>query len=510
MSKRNKEKELICPITFFEPLERVHVDEWIPEAADMWFTTIKGAIRMDVSSFYNVPENPDLDSFYLKPKRSYNSEKERNHIVHYLNYFLRYYDHTKELPSIYATIKYLIDYEPTYTKDAFFYDLRRYIINGNMAFYADQMNEDNYSLSLTYRNKNNPVLQYLDRHAKLLMKISLLMIMIIPLLCHYMTSRQIKNTTEFLLEIYDDLLHIDPSIDIYSKLYETAETNVEKAAKNNHGIFSKQDIRGVNVSTHTANCVTNIILNIIPKYIYADNLIHLNFGSINKNTGFKILDIEYEYNYFSLSSSNRDADLNSEFDKFESYLQKADTALYIQHKVACESSMQFIDMLYGPFDEDEIAFYIRRLSDNGVVTVNSFQKDFVFNLFYKYFGDPDTMNMIGVVDYVKLIIAARRILEQSGMVLLPHIISSKVLRIASRKNINKKELTKLEMSPLYEEIKNKYRNEKMTKHILSLISTTMSSDFECVDMNDDDLNGIRIQVIPELILEEIPLYITMI
>lgn len=244
--------------------------------------------------------------------------------------------------------------------------------------------------------------------------------------------------------------------------------------------------------------------------MYSSNLVHLNFKSITKNTGFQVLDIEYEYSFYSLSSSNRDADLNSEFDKFESFLQKADSALYLQNKVACQSSMELIEMLYGPFDEDELKFYFHRLADGNNMVVNSFQKDLVFNLFYKYFGDPQTMNMINVMDYVKLIIAARRILESSGMILLPYIVSSKVLRVASRKNINKKDLTKMEMSPLYAQIKEKYRNEKVEKHILSLIAATMSSDFECIDFDDRELDGVRIQVIPDLILEEIPMYITLI
>ena len=111
-----------------------------------------------------------------------------------------------------------------------------------------------------------------------------------------------------LLEIYDDLMHIHPDIDIYSKLYETAISNVEKAAKNNPGIFAKQDIRGINTTTHAISCLTNLVLNIIPKYLYCSNMIHLNFKSINKNTGFQILDIEYEFAFYGLSSSNRDAD----------------------------------------------------------------------------------------------------------------------------------------------------------------------------------------------------------
>lgn len=123
---------------------------------------------------------------------------------------------------------------------------------------------------------------------------------------------------------------------------------------------------------------------------------------------------------------------------------------------------------------------------------------------------PNTINAINLDDYVTLIIAARRILEASGMVLLPYIVSSKVVRLASRKNINKKELTKLESSPLWAMVKNKYRNDKIEKHILSIIAVILSSEFEIIDPEDLELDGQRIAVIPELICEEILMYISLI
>lgn len=172
--------------------------------------------------------------------------------------------------------------------------------------------------------------------------------------------------------------------------------------------------------------------------------------------------------------------------------------------------MNQIRMIYGPFDEDEITFYKHRLSDGGKCTVNAFQRDLVFNLFFKYFGDTNTINAINLDDYVTLIIAAKRILEATGMVLLPYILSSKVIRLASRKNINKKELTKLESSPLWTQIKYKYRNEKIEKHILSIIAIILSSEFEIIDPEDLELNGQRITVIPELICEEVLMYISLI
>lgn len=167
-------------------------------------------------------------------------------------------------------------------------------------------------------------------------------------------------------------------------------------------------------------------------------------------------------------------------------------------------------MIYGPFDQDEIDFYVEELTRDGKNVINSFQKDLIFNLFYKYFGDSTSIRAINQHDYVKLMIASKRILEANGMIILPYIISSKVNRLVTRKNMNKKELVKLESSPLYSSIKEKYKNDKIEKQILSIIAIILSSEFQIIDYNDDELNGKKIDIIPEYICEEILMYITLI
>lgn len=203
--------------------------------------------------------------------------------------------------------------------------------------------------------------------------------------------------------------------------------------------------------------------------------------------------------------------MNSEFDRFESYTTKADSALSMQCKIAAEESMALIRMKYGPFEQDEINFMKRRLAEAGQVKMNSLQQMLIFNLFYKYFQDPQIINGINLDDYIVLILAARRILEENGMYLLAAIVSSKVIRLATRKSINKKELTKIENSETHEVIKNKYRNDKIEKVIIpSIIATVLASDFEYVDYNDSDIDGKRIIVTSEIASEEILMFVNMV
>lgn len=307
-TKVAEEQNLIDPIVpLGEEYKWEHADEWVPKPEDMIFRTIKGFIITNVSEYFGAETNPNLDAFVMSTKRSYNSPAMRDHIVLYMNYFEKFYDKSRMLYSAYCRIKYMIDFEPGYTKDAFFYDLVKYIIRGPLDYLTRCMVEDNYNLNLSYKSRTSSSLQYNDVHAKLLLKISVQMNQIIPLLCHFMYMRKVQNTTEFLFEIYDKLIE-DPEIDIYNKLYETAYSNIMRSVKQNAVIWAKQDIRGTDPVTHAMQCVQNILINIICKYDFSKNLVHYNYSSILRNTGYQITNIEYEYSFVALSSSKRDED----------------------------------------------------------------------------------------------------------------------------------------------------------------------------------------------------------
>lgn len=231
---------------------------------------------------------------------------------------------------------------------------------------------------------------------------------------------------------------------------------------------------------------------------------------MNQNIKFQVTGIAYEYSFVSLSNNKRDEDLNSEFDKFETYQTKADEALYVQNRINARATMQYIEEKWGPFDPEEIEYYRNKIGNSatGEVHMNAFQLELVFNLFYSYFGDPQSIRAIdNVIDYIKLVIAARRMLELSGLIVLPYIISSKVLRLVTRKNINKKEMINIESSPNWPFVLEKYKNEKIRKKILNLIAAISASEFEIIDYNDTEgLDGHKIDINTQFIIEEVLTY----
>ena len=137
-------------------------------------------------------------------------------------------------------------------------------------------------------------------------------------------------------------------------------------------------------------------------------------------------------------------------------------------------------------------------------------------MFYKDFGDPMTMyGLKNQESYIKLLIAAKRILLKNEMVMLPYILSSRVLRVASRKIINKKDNIRIENSLLYRQLQEKYKNPKIEERIKELIAVVVSSSYEIIDWDDvnkcpSDLDGITIPIVNDLVTEEMILFISLI
>lgn len=191
-------------------------------------------------------------------------------------------------------------------------------------------------------------------------------------------------------------------------------------------------------------------------------------------------------------------------------MTKQDESLYLQSKINCQFTMEKICKQWGPFDQKEIDFFMRELRNENSEIINGFQKQLIFNLFYKYFGDTASINAINAIDYVKLMLVARKMLRDNMMVYLPYIVSAKVEKIVARKTLNKKELLKMQSSQYYPLVQQKYKNEKIQKQILGTIATIITSTFHIIDFHDKELHGKNINIESDIIIEEALLYILLI
>ena len=505
----------------------VEVDKWFPLPNEVIFKQTKNALILPVSKFYGYKESMVLDNFMLTPKRCYNSDEVRNHICQYLNYFERFYDKEHELLFYMFRIKVLIDigrqtetgYDE-YTLKEFMNDIKTYILSESIYNKTWRMVEDNYNLKLDYKNKSNEGLQYSDKHGKYLMEISIFQNMLIPLIMHFAYKNKIISSStdtihDIIFTIYNWLFdqYTNPNImakrglqpaDIYSKLYETAITTMESDYKTNKTLWDMSGIRGYSPTINANDAINTVIMQVMPKYTFAGNVITYNITSVRNNIKYNISDISYEYDYVSISSSKRDGENNtSQFDNFEAHLEKIDEGLILQNDFRANLIMKQLTMNFGPVSKDEIDFYRKELTRNGQYLVNKFQHNLIRNMFSKYFGDTVSINSINSDEYITLIIIAKRMLLRDGMKLLPYIISSNVIRISTRTSLCKKELMKIESSDYYNDLLKKYNgNEKIIKQLLSLVATTLSSGFKVIDYDDASINGMEVVMESDILIDE--------
>ena len=94
------------------------------------------------------------------------------------------------------------------------------------------------------------------------------------------------------------------------------------------------------------------------------------------------------------------------------------------------------------------------------------------------------------------------------MIVLPYIVSGTIVRLQSKKNINKKELEKLETSKNLQKVREKYRNEKIIDYLRSMIATIITSDFAIISYEDPKIDNrvIDCNKVSDIIMEEMLLY----
>jgi len=182
-------------------------------------------------------------------------------------------------------------------------------------------------------------------------------------------------------------------------------------------------------------------------------------------------------------------------------------ALVLQNNVNGEQAMQLIRMSFGPFDNNEIEFYRRRLNVDNSGVIHTFQKDLIFNIFYKYFGDTMSVNTINETDYIILLLAAKKISEQSKCRYLPYVFIGRITRYVRKTKLNKKEKDKMITSPDYRLIQQMYRTSKVLDQMESYAATILYSDFEMIDYKNPQNDGVMLPKFPELVVHEIQKYV---
>jgi hypothetical protein len=301
-----------------------------------------------------------------------------------------------------------------------------------------------------------------------------------------------------------------------AKLFETANTTIARDQRTNKDLWDKSEIRGMDISVNSLDAVDTLVLQVMPKYKYNQNMVMYNFTSIRNTAIQYAVGIAYEYDLVPLSSSKRDGeDSTSQFDKFEATLGKADEAKFLHNTAVAYTVMRNIESHYGPFTQDQLNFYKIELGRGAKPVINSFQYKLVTNFFGKLFGSVLPMKTINLDEYIELMISAKKNLIAQNFCILPEIIAGRVVKLSTRTVLSKKHEDMLTSSEHWAAIRYKYMdNQVILARIKADFAAIISSDFQLIHYDPvtrkgDEYNGQPIIInsaITYRIVEEFLLY----
>ena len=245
----------------------------------------------------------------------------------------------------------------------------------------------------------------------------------------------------------------------------------------------------------------------MPKLTYDKSGHGLIYNAIRKNLGYNVTDNQYEYEYVKVGGNLKNN--ANEFDKFEIYVTNTSEATLIYSMANSEYIIDFLSNKYN-IENRLINHYYKELTENGNNMINPFQEKLIFSLFYKYYGECWSIKNSNSIDYIRLMLIAREMLRYEKLFLLAEVISSKIVSMSSRKDLNKKEKLMLESSEVYHNVLNKYNyDERIVTDIRSIIATVITSEFQIIDPDSDNYGKI-LTIIPEVIIYQILSYINLI
>lgn len=277
--------------------EFIRVDEWQPEAADM---KISYDGKIVIVPFHEL-FNRDIDAvnnFFIK-KESYS--KKLPEITHYINYFIKFYDPENELLFAYLKLKFFVDKKQLEGKknglkrNAFIKIMHSIMFSKSMIAKIDRMVEDNYYIDVTSNDSEKKYaesLKFTNDHARVMMKISVSMKLMVPIMFHYINTYLVSKTDSVdIYPFYEKLFDIYGSdILIYNKLWHSVNVKVSMHYAKNKVLWQQREFKGTNELEQVDYLLRDkIISETFFKYSFEKNII--NFNSVV---------MERQLNYFRI------------------------------------------------------------------------------------------------------------------------------------------------------------------------------------------------------------------
>lgn len=484
----------------------IRVDEWKPGPNDCVVGFDGKLVIIPFDKLFKKDKIKTFNSFVIK-KESYVNKLER--IVHYINYFVKFYDTNQELLLAYLKLKYMVDNKKAKINQRTFIKIMYSILfTDSIKAKITQMVDDNFYIDPGAGKKPgavyNEALEFTAAHAKVMLKISISMKLMVPILFHFINASNNGDKTLRLYSFYENLFHgmYDPEINIYNKLWITAMAKINVNFIVHRPSWEQREIVGMDPLLYLDSLLKDkLISETMFKYNFNNNIISFNSVVLDKQLGF-FLSEDYKQNRVELTSKKDPDSGLSGLDKLEMNLTKIDESASVMSDLNIKSTIKKIKKKMNIcIPKEEIEFYI----DNH--KMHKFQTQLVFYYYAKYFNGYRDLNLLTRKQYMKLLVLLKRRLQIQGNVYLPQILSGNIEnRINTRTIQNTKFLTKIENSSVYQSlIADKFstlNDLNKSNVIINLLSTILNTSFTIADYDNLDKTGEVLEINPDILSDE--------
>ena len=497
------------------------VAKYRPKGKDLLFEPDGELLRVHFEYKFGDEKYSKFDVFNVKKTSCKTALAD---IAQYLNYFANLYDPDDEYIFGLFKIKYEIDGTRSINADTvqllkdYIY---AFIFTPSMQKKIYTIVEENYFDDIektdTQYEKNGKYylesLEFTNEHIKILLRVSMGIKLMLPILVHYIDKCKIKLTKDspFLFNFYEPLLTMfsSPDVDIYNKLFIYVKRKVMDAQSRNKPIYEKNEIFGHDDMT--------LVDRYLKYELIGENFFKFKFSeSIDPKTGryrenilgliktiIKIQLVFFRKNEYSKNlaevTNAKNGDELSGADKLEMNLSKIDEGLLNLADENISRSIEFIrDNINMKIPDEEIDYMIQHQAPSGL------QVTLVRSYFGKYFGEMRDLNLLTRREFIILELLLKRILlvesgetgEDGYMVshaVLPYILTGNVSeKVNTRVIRNQKFSSKIEESYLYHKLidqKYSYLNSIRENIILQMLSALVNTNFTYVTYENQELTG---------------------
>lgn len=231
--------------------------EWKPDKKDLICEQDGKLIVCHFEKVFGHDEKLSIYDRFLIGRDSY--VKQLDQIIRYINFFMSEYDTDNELVTAYLKIKFAVDKENAFDAEdlmsykAFLYDI---LFTNSMIDKINYMVEENYLDDIEVSEDDKKYskdtkkylesLEFTNNHIQILLKISIAIKIMVPVLFHFIQKNKLKsNEEDFLYNFYDELFNLfgfSTTWTLYDSNNKVKETNIPDIKVKEYSALNKVPI----------------------------------------------------------------------------------------------------------------------------------------------------------------------------------------------------------------------------------------------------------------------------